>query len=315
MTPLIGQLFALTTALCWAHNSIAYTMAGKRVGSGATTHIRLWAALPVLLVIHWIATGSPYPWQAPPMTLLYLSLSGLIGFFVADLFIFRAFLEVGPRETMVVMTLSPLFSALLSWITLGEALTLRQWGGIALTLGGIMLVILIRGEGRRARQRREAAGRGPAPALPKLPTLLKGFSWAFAGSFTQAIGMVLARAGLVPGFSPISANTLRISAGLAGLALFALARGRFVEDFRRMKDRRALAWIVSGAMIGPILGMGLSLFAMTVAPLGIVTTLMQTSPLFLLPVDRWVFKKEVPPGAVLGTILAVAGAVLLILSG
>ncbi len=298
MTYLLGQIFALLTAACWAHNSIAYTLAGRRVGSSATTHIRLWIALPALLIIHQILLGTPFPFSAPPAALTALALSGLIGFFIADILIFRAFLDIGPRETMVIMTLSPIFAALLSWIFLGEGLTPPQLTGIAVTLSGIIAVILVRTDG----------GSGP-----RSRQLLQGLLAAFLGAATQGAGMVLARSGLDYGISPVSGNTVRVAAGLAGLILFAALRGQFRQDFRRMADRRALLWIASGALIGPVLGMGLSLYAMTAAPVGIVTTLMQVSPIFLLPADRWIFHKKIPPAAAGGTLLAVAGTALLIL--
>ena len=64
---------------------------------------------------------------------------------------------------------------------------------------------------------------------------------------------------------------------------------------------------------GPVGGIISTLYALTMAPVGIVTTIMQISPIMLLPVDRFVFKKRIPVGAVFGTLMAVGGAMLLFL--
>ncbi len=292
---ILGQLFALMTAACWAQNSLVYSAAGKRVGSTTVTHIRLWVALPAIMLVHLLSNGTLFPMSLPLRGYLFLGSSGFIGFFLADLFIFKAFVDVGPRETLVIMTLSPIFGAVLSLFALGEVLTPLQVLGILTTVAGVAWVVYVeRGRGEK-RSRSHTMG----------------VIFAFLGAFTQAAGMVLAKGGIVSGVHPISANTIRISAGLVGLVIFAAGRRRLVEDFRRMADRRALLLTAAGALVGPVLGIVLTLYAFQWAPVGIVTTLMQTSPILLLPVERFVFKKRLPLQAVAGTVLAIGGAALL----
>ncbi len=126
--------------------------------------------------------------------------------------------------------------------------------------------------------------------------------------------MVLAKAGLGEGIHPVSANVIRIGSGLAGLAVFTLVRGEFIRDFVKMKDTRSLFLLTAAALVGPVFGMLLALYAFSWAPVGIVTTLMQLTPIMLLPIDRFYLKKHIPRGAVWGTIIAIAGAGLLFLA-
>ena len=70
---------------------------------------------------------------------------------------------------------------------------------------------------------------------------------------------------------------------------------------------------VGGAFIGPFLGVSISLFALQNAPVGIVSTLMALSPIFLLPIGYFFFKERFGWGAVTGTAMAMAGVALLIL--
>lgn len=295
---LLGQLFALLTAACWAQNSLVYSFAGRRVGSSAVTHIRLWVALPAIMLIHLIFFGAPLPLALPQAGYLYLGASGFIGFFLADLFIFRAFVDLGPRETLVVMTLAPIFGAVLSWLFFAETLALWQIAGILITIGGVAWVVF--------EERSNPTKRSRAQAL--------GVLFAFLGAFTQAAGMVLAKGGVTAGVHPVSANAIRISAGLIGLIIFALLRGTFLADFRKMRDTRALAFTSAGALVGPVLGIILTLYALQWAPVGIVTALMQTSPIMLLPIEHFVFKKRITPGAIGGTLMAIGGAALLFIA-
>jgi len=297
MTPILGHIFALLTAGCWAQNSIVYAAAGKRVTSQTVTHIRLWIALPIIFIVNVIFTGRLFPAGLSGSTYLLMGASGMLGFCIADLFIFFAFVEIGPRETLVVLTLSPIFSTFFSWIFIEELLSPLQILGILTTIGGVIWVVLVEKKGKEKRNRNERIG----------------LLFAFLGAISQACGMVLAKQGLTSEIHPVSANLLRVCAGVFGLAVFALLRGRFREDFTKMRDTRALLLISTGALIGPVLGIILTMFALTLAPVGIVTTIMQTSPIILLPVDRFVFKKKVPWGAAGGTVIAIGGAALLFL--
>lgn len=296
MYVLLGYLFAVITAGCWTQNSIIYTYVGKRVGSSTVTHIRLWIAFPVTIIIHLIFTGTALPLHFSNASYLFIGASGILGFFIADLFIFKAFQHIGARKTMVVMTLSPIFSAVISWIMFNETLSLMQITGILATIGGVIGVILV--------ERRKTSEH----------TSVIWIIYALIGAVTQAVGMVLAKAGLAEGIHPVSANVVRIGSGLAGLAVFMLIRGEFIRDFLKMKDTTSLCLLTAAAFVGPVFGMLLTLYAFSWAPVGIVTTLMQLTPIMLLPIDRFYFKKHIPRAAVWGTLVAVAGAGLLFLA-
>ena len=296
MYVLLGYLFALITAACWTQNSIIYTFVGNRVGSSTVTHIRLWIAFPAAVIINYIFTGSFLPVNFSGLSYIFISSSGIFGFFIADLFIFKAFQHMGARKTMVLLTLSPIFSAVISWIVFSEILSIMQIFGILITITGVILVIMVE------------RNKTNSPSRPIW------IIFALTGALTQAIGMVLAKAGLVEGIQPVSANVIRIGSGLGGLAIFTLVRGNFLSDFKKMKDKRSFNLLIAAALVGPVFGMLLALYAFSWAPVGIVTTLMQLSPVMLLLIDRFYLKKHVHVGAVWGTFIAVGGAALLFLA-
>jgi drug/metabolite transporter (DMT)-like permease len=299
---LIGQLLALGTAFCWAQNSLIYTYVGRQVSSSATAHVRLWIAFPLILLVHLLFEGTLWPIITQWQPLLLLGFSGLMGFFVADLFIFAGFVALGARQTMVVMTTSPIVGALLAWIFQDERLVFLQIVGISLTLLGVVWVVFADGLGTKSKEG-------------------KAYRWgllaALGGSITQALAMVLAKAGMTAyGVTPLSATVIRIAAGLVGIAVFALMRGRFLQDFARFKGRpgrKALVLVALAAIVGPVLGIIMNLTALNLAPVGVVTTLSQTTPVILLPLEVYLMKRPISRTAVLGTITAIAGTTLLFL--
>lgn len=298
MYAVLGQVFAILTAACWTQNSIIYSYVGKRLGSNTVTHMRLWLAIPAMIITHLIFTGNFFPLYLPHTAYFYLIISGIIGFFVADLFIFNAFVRIGARETLVILTTSPIFSALISWVILDERLTILQIIGILTTVFGVMWVIY-----------EESRGSSKIKIQWNYGVLI-----ALAGALAQAVGMILAKKGLEYNVHPISANFLRLISGLVAIAIFSSIRKEFINDFRKLKDLKLLLLLIFAAFVGPVLGIILALYALSWSPVGIVTTLMQISPVMLLPIDYFFFKKKITPGAILGTIVAIFGAALLFIN-
>lgn len=293
---ILGQIFALLTALCWAQNSLIYSHLGKQVGSDAVTHIRLWLALPIMFLVNYLFTGEFYPRAIPIDAFVYIFISGFFGFFLADLFLFRAFVEIGAREALVVMTTSPIFGILLSWFFLKETLSWITLLSILIILSGVIWVII-------EENSENYSGRGHN---------FRGTVYALLGALTQAVGLIFAKRGMLYGVHPVSTNLIRIMAGFLGLFIYSLVRKNVQSDFKSFKNRRLLL-LLFAVVVGPVSGIVLSLYALNWAPVGIVTTLMQVSPIILLPVDMFILKKKVSFKAIFGTLLAVGGAVLLFL--
>jgi len=294
--PYLGELASILMAFCWYANSVGFTIAGRRVGSATVNVVRLWIALVAMVVLHLLLTGTFFP-HAEGWRLGYLGVSGLIGFAIGDAVLFEAFVLLGPRLTMLIMTLWPVFAAVLAWVFLGQAMSRWTIMAMAMTLGGIALVV---GDHRTVAD----GGRPKKLALGILLTL--------GGALGQAVGFLLSKYGLAGNYSPVSANLIRVAAGTLAISLWLLFRGHLVENFLRLKDRRASVLIVLGGLSGPVLGVVLSLYAIGHAKfLGVASTLMSLSPVILLPVSVVLFKEKVTARAIVGTVITLAGAAAL----
>jgi drug/metabolite transporter (DMT)-like permease len=284
-----GELAALGTALCWTVTVTAFEAAARRIGSIPVNVIRLFQGLLMLSAFTLLTRGNPLPLDAPGRVWLWLSLSGMVGFVLGDVFLFRAFVLIGSRMTMLVYALVPPMTAVLG---------LRDWAGMAVTIAGISMVILTRGErGRRG---------------IRLSQPLTGILFAFLGAVGQASGLVLSKYG-VGSYDAFGATQIRI---LAAFVLFCTA---FVSrGFRRriaagLGDRRALTVIALGAFFGPFIGVSLSLVAIKHVETGIASTIMALVPVFLIVPAVALYRQRIRPREVMGALVAVAGVALLTL--
>jgi drug/metabolite transporter (DMT)-like permease len=249
-----------------------------------------WVAL---VLLHLAIYGSPFPFHAGGGRLGWLALSGLIGFALGDAVLFEAFLLIGPRLAMLIMTLSPIFSAVLAWLFLHQTMGWGKIGAMVVTLLGIAWVV------------------GGDEENGAHPHLWRGVLLGIGGAMGQSVGLVFSKFGLAGDFPPISANLIRVTAGVIALLIYFGATGLLRGSLGALRDGRATAFIGLGAVTGPVLGVVLSLIAIAKAPMGVAATLMSLSPVLLLPVAHFVFKEKVGGHAILGTLLALAGAAAL----
>jgi drug/metabolite transporter (DMT)-like permease len=294
--PYSGEIAALLTAFCWSASALFFTWSGRRIGSQAVNLARLVAALALVTLLHLALFRTPFPFHAGTERYLYLGASGLIGFSLGDAVLFESFILLGPRLALLIMTLSPVFSAFLGRIFLHQALGWPKLLAILITLAGIAWVVW---------EHSSAADRH----RPR--HLFLGICLAVGGALGQSGGLLFSRFGLEGGFNPLSANLLRLTAATAGLMLWHLLRGDLLALFGRLRDRGAAMQVLGGATFGPVLGVTFSLFAIAHASMGVAATLMSLSPVILLPLSVFLDKEKITLGAVLGTLLSIAGCAAL----
>lgn len=301
MVSTIGELAALATAFCWTVSALCWTAAGRRVGSLAVNIIRLFVALPMFLLYNGLVLGEVVPLSASSHAWVWLSLSGVAGFFLCDLFFFSSFLLIGPRMALLIFSLAPPLSALFGWILLGEHLTRWNWIGMAITLSGILWVILQSPDRREddAQGQRGKRGRGVLHAL--------------LAAVAQGLATVLCKVGMRDMTSPVAGTEIRLISGLACFLVLIPLLGRQGQVVRALRDGRAMAIMTLGAFIGPFVGVSLLLFAVKLIPAGLAQTFVSLSPVMIIPASALVFKERISARAVGGAALAVLGAAILFL--
>ena len=137
--------------------------------------------------------------------------------------------------------------------------------------------------------------------------------FAVGGTVGQAIGLVTAKLGLTEGALPQEANIVRLMAAATSVWVLTVALG----DTKRVlgmwsNDARATGFTALGSICGPVAGVWLSLVAINRTSIGVASTLMSLTPLFLLPMSRLVFREPITLRAAFGTLLALAGVALLL---
>lgn len=296
---MLGEIAALITAACWSFGSILFTIGSTRLGSVVVNRIRLVFAFFLLTSMNFILTGQPIPLSASAESWFWLGLSGIVGFTLGDAMLFQAFVILGTRITMLVMSLVPVIGAFLAWILLGERLSPMEMAAIAIVVGGISSVIILKHTENQQTDKRH---------------LLFGILLAFGGALGQAGGLILSRKGMDSDISALSANVIRVGVAMITIWLSTLFMGKVKYTIGQLSDKKGTLATFIASVMGPFLGVWMSLVAIKYAKIGVASAIMALPPILILPLVYFAFKEKVSPGAIIGTVVAVGGTILLFIS-
>lgn len=295
----LGEFAALLTAFFWTFTALAFTGAGKRIGSLSVNYWRLIIGIAFLCSFTYFRFGSFYPQDIDTKGWLWLALSGFIGVFLGDLFLFKAFTIIGPRISLLLMSLAPPLAAILSWLFLTETMDLYDFIGMAVTMLGISIVILTRPQSTNGER-----------SKVKLRHNVQGIMFAVLGAIGQATGLVVSKIGMQSTSNPFFATQIRLLAGILGFAILITGLNRWKSVFSSLKDFKAVGILSIGSFFGPFLGISFSLMAIQYANPGIVQTITSITPVLIIPFSIWFFKEKITIREVLGAVIAVAGVSL-----
>jgi drug/metabolite transporter (DMT)-like permease len=295
-----GELLALATALLWTFSSLAWTSAGRRIGALAVSFIRLVIAAAFMIAYCRIARNLWLPTDADARTWLLMGASGFFGFFLCDICLFKSMLLIGPRLTLLLFSLSPPIAAVISWVFIDDKLMLLQWIAMAVTLAGIAWVVMERPNG-------QASSHSPRHHW-------QGITLGVLASLANGIGMVLSKEGIGHGqYDAMAATLIRAIVALPGYIVLITLWRRWPAMLAGSRDLRAVGILTFGAVVGPFIGVALSLVAFQHAPTGVVATIIATMPIMILPFSILLYREKVSLRAVGGAIVAVAGIAMLML--
>lgn len=307
----LGEIISLVVAVSWTVTAIFADKASHRLGSMTTNVIRLVLASLFLAILLWITLGHPYPVFADGKAWLWLGLSALVGYVFGDWCLFNSYLSIGARFGQLFMTLAPPMAAIAGWIMLGETLTWKSMLAMAVTLCGIAISILSRGEGHKV----------------KLSLPLKGVLLGLGAGTGQGVGLVLSKIGMqhyeaaVPAGAPelmetmlpFASTMIRALIGSLGfLALMALQK-----DLPRLKaafhDRKGMSYALILTLFGPVFGVSLSLMAVQYTDAGIASTLMALTPVLIILPYAIMYKQRIRLKEIIGVTVSMAGVAMFFL--
>jgi drug/metabolite transporter (DMT)-like permease len=297
----LGYLAGIGTSLMFSIGSNFFTFAGRQIGSAVVNRVRLVFAVVFIMLVHFLFYGTPFPFNAEPERFFFFGLSGFIGYALGDAFLFQGFVMVGPRLSMLMMSLAPVLSVILAFLFLNERLETQELIGIIIVVSGVLFVVSDNKAGNQSSQ-----------AITGSRDYWIGLGFALGGAVGQAVGLVLSKRGLEGDFSPISGNVIRLMTAMISIWIFTILAGQFSNTFRKLKERPdSFKYLIAGTISGPVIAVSLGLFSTQNVPAGIASTLQALMPIFLIPISYFVYGEKPTLRGLIGTVIVFTGILLL----
>ena len=285
----IGEIAALLVSFTWTGSALFFEKAGKQIGSLQVNIIRLFLAVVFLGVATLFTRGMFFPMDATAYNWFWLAVSGVVGFFIGDLMLFKSYSVIGSRTASLIMSLHPMMTAFIGWIFLSEVLSFKSIIAIIISLAGIMIAIF--------------------NTNMKLNIPFKGFLLAFTAALGQAAGLILSKKG-IGDYDAMAATQIRAIFGFVSFAIFITVLGRWGKVKTALKNKEGMKAATIGTVFGPFVGVSLSLFAIQHTQTGIASTLMALVPVLIIFPSSIMFKEKITARQVVGAVISLIGVSL-----
>lgn len=288
----IGEIASLLTAICWTLSAIYFEKAGRRIGSLSVNIIRIFLGVIFLGITTYFTRGMFFPMDATAYNWFWLGISGIVGFFLGDLFLFKSYTIIGSRTSQLVMSLAPMITAIIGWFFLQEILSFQSILGIVVSITGIMIAV--------------------AGKKLKLNVPLQGFLYALGGALGQAVGLILSKKGMGD-YDAVAATQIRAIVAFAAFAILVTFMKRWKRVLFTIRDKKGMKATTIGAIFGPFIGVTLSLYAVQHTSTGIASALMALTPIFIIVPSAIMFKEKITAPQVIGAVISIIGATIFFL--
>lgn len=304
----VGELISIGVAFSWTATALLSEYGSKRMGNLTLNLLRMLITLVFSCILFWVTSGTLFPAQASGEAYLWMMLSGVVGYVIGDYCLFQCYIIIGSKFGQLFMTLAPIAAAVTAWFTLGQQIKPQAMIAMAVTLSGIAMSVLGRGDGHKLSL--------------KLP--LSGVLFAIGAAVCQGVGLVLSKIGMnhyetslavdmQSWLLPFHANFFRCVAGTVGFTVLMSFHDGFQRLFKGLRDRKGIAAAVLTTIFGPFVGVGCSLLAVQYTAAGIASTLMALTPIIIILPAWWLFKQPVTAKSLIGATISIIGVSLFFL--
>jgi drug/metabolite transporter (DMT)-like permease len=282
-----AALASLTTACAWAIASMMFGRLSRSMSPLALNTAKAAIAAPML----WVMAAATEMATLPAPLWVSIVASSLLGVVVADAAYLTAIQRAGAQTSSGFIPLIPVATTLLSIVFLNDGLTLRMVAGIALTLCGVWHV-----------ERKPGQTHALRGAL--IPLLIYVVAQASSNVINKHVLSSL------PALQ-VSAIRLTLGALMCG-AWWRVSSSRRAFVAARPMTTSIGAFLIAASFLGTCIGVGLGALGMQGLPAGVATTIVATTPLWVLVFSSLRARTWPQPSRLWGVALAVGGVFLMV---
>lgn len=283
-----GILSALLSACSWAFGTITFERIGKVVPFVGITFLKGVFSI-VLMTLLLLATDGICPigwWEFS-----FLALSGIIGITVGDSLFFKSLQDLGAKTQVVFFLLGQILTMALSLLFLEELLSIEQYIGAFILLGGVIVTTW----GSQTNQ----------------PNKARGILFGLISMTCFSISSIMVKAAIAD-VPVITATFYRMAFGTVFTLAYGLASKNFACWIRPLKDKKLLGLFALNVIVITYGGFLLSMTSIKFISVSLASVLSATEPIFVLGLAFIIMKEKATKRELIGTTVTLAGLFMII---
>lgn len=263
----------------------------------------------LVLAVQFSLRGCDFRWHS--QAFLMFAAAGAFSTYLGRWFFYESVVRFGPAKASIFQVSSPLFTALMAWLLMGERLRPLVALGMLMTIAGLMLVSYK--PGFFARRSAAETGQGSGAAGLGEMVLKSVFLLGAGSSFAYAVGNVLRGLAIRSWPEPIAGALIGAVAGLVLHLVFSRDKAGLPARLRAVDRKGAFFYALIG--VCTISAQICVIAAMRFIPLSVVTLITLCTPVFVFPASHFLFKTkgEFTLATLLGSTIALLGVAIIVM--
>lgn len=289
---------ALLAAVTWACALIFFKLTeGKYHPLAMNLFKNVLGVILLLITVPIFGENWSHLTAHPKEEIFILLISGFLGIALADTVFFYSLNLIGVSLFVIIdCTYSPIV-LLVSWLMIGETLTLPHYVGGLLILSAVFI-----------------STRHPPPVGRTRSEIVRGMILGVFSIALMAVGIVMAKPVLAAANFPLMwAVAIRMSAGTVSLAAMILASPKRREMLQILKPTKGWWYLLPGSFLGAYLSMIFWVAGFKYTNATVAAVLNQTSMIFAIILAVLVLKEKLTQRKIAAVCMAAAGVLTITL--
>lgn len=286
---LLGIIAALASAASWAFATVVFDRLGKVIPYAGITFLK--GVLSIVLMLSLVIVVGDFKTVSVNDAII-LVISGIIGIAVGDTLFFKSLQDLGAKMQVLYFMLGQVVTMLMSFLLLGDVLSVEEYVGAVILLCGIVVVTWGRQENH--------------------PNKMRGIIGGFLSILCFSVSTIMIKY-TEENIDVISATFYRMLAGTLIMTLFGLTTHKMKSWLLPLKHYKTLGLFLVNVVVLTIGGFILSMYAIKAISVSLASVLSTTEPIFVLLLAYLINHEKITKQELVGAIISISGLLIILM--
>ena len=287
---IIGFISALASAASWAFCTVMFDRLVKVIPYAGITFLKGTMSIILMTVLTLFLGGFT---DVTTRELLYLAFSGIIGIAIGDTLFFRSLQDLGAKVQVLYFMLGQVITMFLSFLLLGDVLSISEYLGAMILLVGIVIVTWGRQEDH--------------------PNKRRGIIGGFLSILCFSVSSIMVKMAIGE-IDVVTATFYRMVFGTVAVLFVGVTSNNIKNWVRPLRDAKVLGLFSLNVVVLTFGGFLLSMLAIKSISISLASVLSTTEPVFVLVFAWFINKERATRNEIVGAIVTIIGLLLIILN-